>query len=88
MFFRDMDGTSFVCIDDITGKPEDLNKVIYNPNRDAKEIIPVKLFNDVNEVFGVQLSQSEIAMLTSYDANHLNEFAQNLRSIIKNKRGG
>lgn len=88
MFFRDMNGSSFVCVDDITGRPENLNKIIYNPNLDDPSIIPVKLFMDVNEIFGVELSSNDIQQLISYDANHLNEFANDLRNMIKNKRGG
>lgn len=87
MFFRDMNGTSFVCLDDITGVPVDLNKVIYNPNIDDPTIIPVKLFNDVKEAFNVELSSSEIQQLVSYDASHLDDFANDLRQIVKNKRG-
>ncbi len=87
MFFRDMNGTSFVCLDDITGVPVDLNKVIYNPNIDDPTIIPVKLFNDVKEAFNVELSSSEVQKLVSYDAYHLDDFANDLRQIVKNKRG-
>lgn len=82
-----MNGTSFVCLDDITGVPVDLNKVIYNPNIDDPTIIPVKLFNDVKEAFNVELSSSEIQQLVSYDASHLDDFANDLRQIVKNKRG-
>ena len=85
--FSDMNGTSFVCLDDITGFPVDLNKVIYNPNIDDPVIIPVKLFNDVKEYFGVELSSSDVQQLISYDANHLDEFANDLRQILKNKKG-
>lgn len=87
MFFRDMKGTSFVCLDDIAGVPVDLNKVIYNPNIDDPTIIPVKLFNDVKEAFNVELSASEVQKLVSYDAHHLDDFANDLRQIVKNKRG-
>lgn len=52
MFFRDMNNTSFVCLDDISGTPEPLNKVIYNPNVDDKNVIPEKLFNAVKENLG------------------------------------
>lgn len=87
VFFRDMNGTSFVCLDDIAGVPVKLNKVIYNPNIDDKSIIPDRLFNGVQEYFGVKLSPSEIQHLISYDANHLDEFANDLRQLVKNKRG-
>ena len=88
MFYRDMSNTSFVCLDDISGTPEKLNKVIYNPNHDDPTLIPVKLFNEVKNKFGVELSLEEITVLTSYDAHHLDEFANDLRKIIKNKRVG
>ena len=39
MFFRDMNNTSFVYLDDISGTPEPLNKVIYNPNVDDKNVM-------------------------------------------------
>lgn len=87
MFFRDMNGTSFVCLDDITGVPVDLNKVIYNPNIDDPTTVPVRLCNCVQEYFGVNLSPSEVQHLISYDSNHLDEFANDLRQIVKNKRG-
>lgn len=88
MFFKDMSGVPFVCLDDITGVPMDLNKVIYNPNIDDPSIISDKLFNDIKEAFDVQLSNEELESLTSYDANHLDEFTSELRQIVKNKRGG
>ena len=88
MFFRDMSNARFVCLDDITGTPENLNKVIYNPARDSKDVIPERLFNGVEEKFGVKLSLDEIMSLTSYDEYHLNEFANDLRKIINNKRVG
>ena len=88
MFFKGMRGVSFVCLDDITGVPMDLNKVIYNPNIDDPSIISDKLFKDIKEAFDVQLSNEELASLTSYDANHLDEFTSELRQIVKNKRGG
>lgn len=83
MFFRDMNGSSFVCVDDITGTPEGLNRVIYNPNVDDPVVIPVKLFNDVKEIFGVELSANDIQQLISHDVNHLNEFTNDLRKMIK-----
>lgn len=88
MFYRDMNNTSFVCLDDISGTPEPLNKVIYNPNVDSKDVASAKLFNGIKEKFGVELSQSEIMSLVSYNAQHLNEFASDLRKLVKNKRGG
>lgn len=86
MFYRDMKGVSFVCLDDISGVPEPLNYVIYNPNVTDAKVLPVKLFNDVKEHFGVELTPSEVITLTSYDGNHLDEFTDVLRKIIKNKK--
>lgn len=88
MFYRDMKGVSFVCMDDISGVPEKLNYVIYNPNVTDPVVLPVRLFNDVKEHFGVELTPSEVMELTSYDGNHLDEFTDVLRKIVKNKRRG
>ena len=88
MFYRDMKGVSFVCMDDISGVPEKLNYVIYNPNVTDPVVLPVRLFNDVKEHFGVELTPSEVMKLTSYDGNHLDEFTDVLRKIVKNKRRG
>ena len=88
MFYRDMKGVSFVCMDDISGVPEKLNYVIYNPNVTDPVVLPVRLFNDVKEHFGVELTLSEVTELTSYDGNHLDEFTDVLRKIVKNKRRG
>ena len=83
-----MKGVSFVCMDDISGVPEKLNYVIYNPNVTDPVVLPVRLFNDVKEHFGVELTPSEVMELTSYDGNHLDEFTDVLRKIVKNKRRG
>lgn len=88
MFYKDMRGASFVCLDDISGRPEGLNRVIYNPKVDDIYEASYKLHDVIFEQFGVLLTSEELDKLTSYDSNHLDDFAYELRKIIKNKRGG
>ena len=67
MFYRDMKGVSFVCMDDISGVPEKLNYVIYNPNVTDPVVLPVRLFNDVKAHFGVELTPSEVMTLPHFE---------------------
>ena len=92
---------TYVCLDDITCKREDLNPVIYNP-RMIKDIAERKniLHKYILERCGVELSDSDLEILSHYEVNDtfnsscsskygsddmLSEFIQKLRSIVRSK---
>ena len=92
---------TYVCLDDITGKREDLNPVIYNP-RMIKDVTERKniLYKYILEGCGVALSDSDLEILSHYEVNDtfnssccnehdsndmLSEFIQKLRSIVRSK---
>lgn len=92
---------TYVCLDDITCKREDLNPVIYNP-RMIKDITERKniLYKYILERCGVELSDSDLEILSHYEVsdtfnssccdNHssndmLSEFIQKLRLIVRSK---
>lgn len=72
----------FVCMDDITGQPEEMNYVIYNPLHDTATEASTKLFERIKEKFNVELTSVELLRLISYDVYNLSEFVNDLRSII------
>ena len=93
---------TFVCLDDITGKREDLNVVIYNP-RMITDITERKnlLFNVISDRCGVELTDEELNFLSRYEvcetynsycgnsndnAGMLSEFVNKLRDIIRNRK--
>lgn len=59
---------TFVCLDDITRRREDLNVVIYNP-RIITDITERKnlLFNVISERCGVKLTDEELNSLSRYE---------------------
>ena len=77
---------TFVCLDDISGVPEEMNYVIYNPTKDEKHIIPVKLYQYIFNRFEVRISPDEMLRLISYDRYHLAEFVHDLREIVNKKK--
>ena len=74
----------FVCMDDISRMPEELNYVIYNPLVDSLHERIDKLYNRIKERFGVELTSEQLIHLTKYDVTELNKFASELRDIIFN----
>jgi len=81
--FKGMRKDSFVCLDDVSGRVEELNYVIYNPTKDSKETRIAKLYDIVEKRFGIQLRESDAYRLTDYDEFHLNEFVEDLKNVIR-----
>lgn len=84
--FKGMRKDSFVCLDDITGQPEAMNYVIYNPTKDSKNGRIKRLYDNVERRFGIQLRESDAYRLTDYDEFHLEEFVSDLRRVIRNSK--
>jgi hypothetical protein len=71
-------------MDDITGQPETMNYVIYNPTKDSKNDRIIRLYDNVERRFGIQLRESDAYRLTDYDEFHLEEFVSDLKRVIQN----
>lgn len=84
--FKGMRKDSFVCLDDITGQPEPMNYVIYNPTKDSKNERIKRLYDNVERRFGIQLRESDAYRLTDYDEFHLEEFVSDLKRVIRNSK--
>lgn len=84
--FKGMRKDSFVCLDDITGQPETMNYVIYNPTKDSKNDRIKLLYDNVERRFGIQLKESDAYRLTDYDEFHLEEFVSDLKRVIQNSK--
>ena len=81
--FKGMVNNPFVCLDDVSGKIEDMNYVIYNPSKDAPHERINKLYERVKERFGVELTSDQLNHLTKYDVFELHEFVTELKQIIR-----
>ena len=71
----------FICVDDITIIPEDMNFVIYNPNLndvDKRECVRRVMQNR----FNVTLTEEQLDEICSYDKHHLNECLEKIKSFI------
>ena len=77
---------SFVCVDDITGYPVEMNRVIYNPSKDNFSFRVELLFKSIKEAFGIELSSGELMDLCMYDVYHLNDFVDHLKDTIEKKK--
>lgn len=84
--FKGIRKDSFVCLDDITGQPEDLNYVIYNPTKDSKNDRIKRLCDNIERRYGIQLRESDVYRLTDYDEFHLEEFVSDLKRVIRNSK--
>lgn len=90
---------AFVCLDDITGKVEEYNPVIYNPTvvtsiSDRKKM----LFNYIKEAKRIELTDDELESLCHYECSStfnsshdlpdncvLRDFIIKLREILNSK---
>jgi F0F1-type ATP synthase delta subunit len=74
----------FVCLDDITGHPCQMNHVIYNPllSKERNEEIIKKV---CEEHLRLKLTDEQLDELTVYDENHLNDFIYHLQRIWHKK---
>ena len=77
---------TFVCVDDITGYPVEMNHVIYNPSKDSTAFRTELLYKTIKESFNVELSSDELIELTSYDVYELDTFIERLKNIINKKK--
>lgn len=84
--FKGLRKDPFVCLDDITGKVEPHNYVIYNPDIDPVEVRQEKLCRIINEAYGIQLSIPQVTQLTSYGVDDLPLFVKELKQIIRHER--
>lgn len=84
--FKGLRNDTFVCLDDISGHPEVMNCVIYNPSKQTKEERVELLYRKIKEAFDVDLSSEELNRLTSYDVFELSKFVEELKEIIKIKK--
>lgn len=84
--FKRADYLQFVCLDDITGQPEDLNYIIYNPSKDGKCERVSKLYERISERFKVELTSEQLDHLTKYDVYELKKFVSELKEIIFGKQ--
>lgn len=86
MFEINPELNNFVCLDQITDHPEDLNYVIYNPDIWDKEYGKEILTKRISERFNVTLTHEDLELLFSYDGRHLSGFIQELKKIISIKK--
>lgn len=70
----------FVCLDDITGHPCQMNHVVYNPllSKERNEQILRKV---CEEQLRLKLTDEQLDELTVYDENHLNEFIEHFNRL-------
>ena len=72
----------FICVDDITIVPEDMNFVIYNPklnDTDRRECVRRVMQNR----FNVTLTEEQLDEICSYDKHHLDECLEKIKACIK-----
>lgn len=80
--FKGFGVNSFVCMDEISGCPEDLNHVIYNPNVYDEERGKHILHERIKERFNVELTDEQLNHLFTYDSKNLRDFVNELKGII------
>lgn len=77
---------SFVCLDDVTGKWETMNYVIYNPSKQNKSERAEMLYKHIKEGVGIELSEDIINHLIEYEVDELDKFIQDLAGILRKER--
>jgi hypothetical protein len=84
MHYQTASDKRFVCLDDITGHPCQMNHVVYNPllSKERNEEIIKKVCEDH---LGIKLTDEQIDELTVYDEHHLDEFIYHLQRIWHKK---
>lgn len=78
-YFRN---NTFVCLDEITHKKENMNYVIYNPNKDSIPFRVELLYRTIKAGTGVELTSEQLNHLTKYEADQLHEFITELQKIL------
>lgn len=84
--FSPIRNNPFVCLDEITGHPEPINPVIYNPNKDSIAFRTELLYRTIKNNLNVELTSEQLVELTRYDATELKAFISHLQKIINDYR--
>lgn len=84
--FSNLRSNPFVCLDEITGAPLELNKVIYNPGKDNIAFRSELLYKTIYDYYGIKLSSEQLVHLTKYDVHELDTFKKELKEIIHEAR--
>ena len=84
--FKGMVNNPFVCLDDVSGKIEDMNYVIYNPSKQLPHERINHLYEKIKERFGVELTSEQLDHLTKYDIYELPKFISELQQIIRDAK--
>lgn len=84
--FKGLRNDTFVCMDDISGQPEDMNYVVYNPSNQLPHERINHLYEKIKERFGVELSSEQLEHLTKYDMHELSKFVSELQQIISDAK--
>lgn len=87
--FSNLRSNPFVCLDEITEVPLELNPVIYNPGKDNMAFRSELLYKTIYNYYGIKLSSEQLIHLTKYDVHELDTFKKELKEIIraeKNKK--
>lgn len=87
--FSNLRSNPFVCLDEITEVPLELNPVIYNPGKDNMAFRSELLYKTIYNHYGIKLSSEQLMHLTKYDVHELDTFKKELKEIIhaeKNKK--
>ena len=81
--FKGLRHDTFVCLDDVTGHIEELNYVIYNPNKDDVSTRVDLLYRTIKAGTGIELTSDQLIHLTRYDVYQLKDFVVELSEIIR-----
>lgn len=84
--FSNLRSNPFVCLDEITGAPLELNTVIYNPSKDNMAFRSELLYKTIYDYYGIKLSSEQLMHLTKYDIHELDTFKKELKGIIREAR--
>lgn len=80
--FLNLRNNPFVCLDEITEIPLELNPVIYNPGKDNMAFRSELLYKTIYNYYGIKLSSEQLIHLTKYDVHELDTFKKELKEII------
>lgn len=84
--FSNLRSNPFVCLDEITEVPLELNPVIYNPGKDNMAFRSELLYKTIYNHYGIKLSSEQLIHLTKYDVHELDTFKKELKEIIRKEK--
>ncbi len=84
--FSNLRSNPFVCLDEITEVPLELNPVIYNPGKDNMAFRSELLYKTIYTHYGIKLSSEQLMHLTKYDVHELDTFKKELKEIIRKEK--